>query len=688
MACLFLLAVCAPPPAPGSEDHIRTVTGAIDDDYLIHADEVPGNWLSYGRNYAEDRYSSLDQITSENIDQLGLIWSYELGTKRGIEATPIVVDGILFMSGPWSVVYALDARTGTLIWSWDPAVPRRYADLACCDVVNRGVALYQGKVYVGTLDGRLAALDAATGNLVWETLTVDPNKAYTITGAPRVVDGKVIIGNGGAEFGVRGYISAYDAATGDLIWRTYTVPGDPSQPFESEAMEVAAKTWSGEWWKAGGGGTAWDAMAYDPGLKLLYVGTGNGAPWDRHHRSPGGGDNLYLSSILALNPANGELVWYYQTTPGDSWDFTATQHLMLADLAIEGQTRKVIMQAPKNGFFYVLDRETGAFISAEAYVPVTWAEGIDPETGKPIERTGSDYRAQPTDITPGILGGHNWQPMAYNPEAGLVYIPAQVFRDTFAHDSAWQFTAGAWNAGVHGQFGRGKGGYLLAWDPVKQEEVWRVPYFSPWNGGLLTTAGNLVFQGTGDGRFIAYEARSGKQFWESPTGTGVIAAPVTYLVDGVQYITIMAGWGGAYGLRSQPAGAASHIENTGRVYTFALGGNALHPTFHAIQQQPYVPSTEVTVTPEEVQSGNLLFHQHCARCHGGEAVASGVIIPDLRFSSPEVHESFEHIVLEGLLEQNGMPSFQNRLSSEDIKHIRTYVISRSLEAAKLMSETN
>ena len=380
----FLFAQCAREVEPGSSEHIRQVTDQIDDRYLKESDRHPGDWASYGLNYAEDRYSPLKEINKENIGQLNLSWALDLGTKRGIEATPLVVDGIMFLTSNWSMVHAINARTGELIWTFDPEVPRTYGEFLCCDVVNRGVALYKGKVYVGTLDGRLIAIDAATGKKVWEVLTVDQSKHYSITGAPRVINGKVIIGNGGAEFGVRGYITAYDALTGEQEWRFYTVPGDPSKPFESKALEMAVKTWSGEWWKYGGGGTAWDAMAFDPELNLLYVGTGNGSPWNRFRRSEGKGDNLFLSSILAINPDNGELAWHYQTTPGDHWDYTATQPMILADIEIDGKTRKVLMQAPKNGFFYVLDRTNGQFISAEKYTYINWATGVDPNTGRPV----------------------------------------------------------------------------------------------------------------------------------------------------------------------------------------------------------------------------------------------------------------------------------------------------------------
>ncbi|MCW3094041.1 MAG: alcohol dehydrogenase, partial [Ferruginibacter sp.] len=348
-------------------------------------------WLLHGRNYYEDRYSPLAQINKNNVNKLGLAWSLNLGTERGIEATPLVANGVMYLPGPWSVVYAINVRTGKMIWSYDPKVPKSFGEKACCDVVNRGVALHKGKVYIGTLDGRLVAIDAKKGSLVWSVPTVDNTKPYTITGAPRVVEGNVIIGNAGSDYGVRGYVTAYNATTGKQAWRFYIVPGDPAQPFENEAMKTAAKTWSGKWWEYGGGGTAWDAMAYDPELRLLYVGTGNGGPWNRENRSEGKGDNLFISSILALDPMTGELKWYFQTTPGDQWDYTATQPLILADLQINGEQTKVIMQAPKNGFFYLLDRTNGKFISAKPFVYVNWAKSIDQNTGRPVENDFSRY---------------------------------------------------------------------------------------------------------------------------------------------------------------------------------------------------------------------------------------------------------------------------------------------------------
>ncbi|MFC2125832.1 PQQ-dependent dehydrogenase, methanol/ethanol family [Bacteroidota bacterium] len=681
----ILLLGCEKTYQPGTPEHITHITSRINDDVLAKADEVPGDWMSHGKNYYEDRFSPLDQISKTNIDSLGLAWSLTLGTKRGIEATPLVVDGIMFLTGPWSIVYAVDARTGEKLWTYYPQVPGKYGEKACCDVVNRGLAMYRGQVYVGTLDGRLISLDAATGEPIWEVLTVDTTKNYTITGAPRVVDGKVVIGNGGAEYGVRGYVTAYDAMTGEQAWRFYIVPGDPSLPFESHAMEVAAKTWNGEWWKHGGGGTAWDAMAYDPELRLLYVGTGNGSPWARQYRSPGGGDNLYLSSIVALNPDNGELVWYYQTTPGESWDFTATQHIILADLEIEGQQRKVLMQAPKNGFFYVLDRATGELLSADAFVYVNWATGVDLKTGRPMENIFTRYEIVNAMVAPNYEGGHNWHPMAYNPLTGLVYIPALDNASMYGINPNWHLhdkgfgVGNKWNVGIghnpevpvwrdsliERSFSRGK---LMAWDPVEKRQVWKVDHPTTWNPGILTTGPGLVFQGTSDGRFVAYDATDGSKLWESDLDIGVLASPVTYLVDGVQYISIAAGWGSGMGHKVK----YTEYIHPGTIFTYVLGGNAPDPEF-AIPEPKKLIDLAVSVTEEEIVYGRELFTTYCALCHASVGSGWGVI-PDLGYSVEGIFDTFHSIVLEGQLLPLGMPSFGDRLSEQEVTTIKNYIL--------------
>jgi len=692
--------------------HIRKVTATVNRERIMAADSEPGNWLAHGRTYDEQRFSPLTGINDQNVAGLGLAWYFDTGTKRGLEASPIVVDGIMYSTGSWSLVFANNAKTGELIWKYNPRVPKAWGANACCDVVNRGVALWEGRVYVGTLDGRLVALDAATGKVQWDVNTIDQTRPYTITGAPRIVNGKVVIGNGGAEYGVRGYVTAYDAGTGEQIWRFYTVPGDPAQPAESEAMANAAETWSGgEWWKIGGGGTVWDSMAYDPELNLLYIGVGNGTPWNRSIRSPGGGDNLYLSSIVALNADSGEYVWHYQTTPGDSWDYTATQHMILTELTIRGIERKVIMQAPKNGFFYLLDRATGEFLSAEAYVPITWASHIDRETGRPMETENSRYQVEnplsllsPEDqITtlkgmsseeieaafhkPSPYGGHNWQPMSYSPDTGLVYIPALDIPFAYGNEPAFSYEAGRWNIAVDYMLNAPLEdteivdtlvgmvrGHITAWDPVSQQEVWRVQHAGAWNGGILSTAGNLVFQGTSHGQLVAYRADDGQELWSAPAQTGIIAPPVSYMVDGEQFVTVVAGWGGAVALAAGASAERLKQKSRGRILTFKLGGDVQLPPMEA--DAPFPEPLPLTASAEEIAHGKTVYHKYCGVCHG-PGVMGGGVVPDLRYTLAAKHMVFEDIVLDGVLKDLGMVGFADVLSKEDSKAIQGYVISRA-----------
>ena len=674
--CLLLCLNCAKPIEKGSPGHLAEVTLSVGAEPLKNADATPGDWLSYGRNYSEDRHSTLNEIRKSNVDSLGLVWSLNLGTSRGIETTPLAVDGILYLTGPWSIVYAVDARKGELIWTFDPQVPREYGEIACCDVVNRGLALYEGQLFLGALDGRLIAIDAATGNKNWEVLTVDQSESYTITGAPRVVNGKVIIGNGGAEYGVRGYFSAYNVEDGTLNWRFYTVPGDPSLPFESKALEDAAKTWTGRWWESGGGGTAWDAFAYDPELNLLYVGVGNGSLWNQNFRSPEGGDNLYLSCILAINPSDGSLVWHYQTTPGDTWDYTATQHILLADLEVGGKKRKVLMQAPKNGFFYVLDRATGVLISAEPYVYVNWAERVDLKTGRPVETSFGRYQDINAQIFPGPAGGHNWQPMAFNPESGLVYIPARELSMVYGQPREWSYQTDKRKVNLAIGFDKNPQfrtdtmapetqGKLIAWDPVKQREAWSVKHRSPWNAGVLSTP-DLIFQGTAEGRLVAYDAYNGSTLWQAIVRSGVVAPPITYEVDGEQYLTVVAGWGGVLGRSVR----FTDQYYPGTIYTFALGGQAKLPPFPKLVSELIdLPTKADSAT---IGLGEQHFDRFCQRCHGTPGDGGGAM-PDLSYSRSEVFEQFENIV-HGAYLPKGMPNFNDRLVAEEINAIKAYIL--------------
>ena len=656
---------------------------------LVDFNSNPDEWLLHGRTYAEERHSPLDQINTSNVDQIGLSWSFETGTNRGHETTPIVKDGVMFITAPWSVVHALDAKTGDLLWTYDPQVERAWANNACCDVVNRGVALYENSIFFGTIDGRLISLDKDTGTENWSILTIDKSRPYTITGAPRIVKGNVIIGNGGGEFGVRGYVTAYDVDSGDELWRFYTVPGNPDEPFESPEMEIAAKTWSGgKWWEYGGGGTVWDSMAYDPALDTLYIGTGNGSPWNRYVRSPGGGDNLYLSSIVALDPDTGDYKWHYQTTPGDSWDYTATQHMILADLEINGQMRKVIMQAPKNGFFYVIDRTNGELISAENYVPINWATHVDMETGRPVENPANNYFDTPALTTPGPLGGHNWQPMAFNPDTGLVYIPAQEMLFVYSHDKDFEYNPKTWNTGQQiemtylpknpdelAMVDKATFGYLLAWDPVAQKEVWREQYQRPWSGGLLSTAGDLVLQGTSDGRFIAFDAASGEILWSVDTGQGIIAPPITYMINEEQYIAIQVGYGGAYALAGAFPSANKNPAQNGRMLVFKLGGEEMSPPVQSIAKvNPIVPSMKADALT--IARGEYEYHEHCQFCHGAGVIGGGVI-PDLRYLDEVGHKTFLGVILGGMHSKKGMASFKDVLSLEQANQIQAYIISQA-----------
>ena len=675
---------------PSSSESARTKPADVDGARIVNADREPGNWMTHGRTYSEQRFSPLKQINQGNVGQLGLAWYYDLDTHRGQEATPLVVDGVMYFTTAWSKVVAVNAATGALLWTYDPKVPPEWGVNACCDVVNRGVAAWKGKLFLGTLDGRLVALDAATGKVIWDKLTIDPNYRYTITGAPRVVKGKVIIGNGGAEMGVRGYVSAYDADTGSMVWRFYTVPGDPSKPFESPILEKAAKTWTGEWWKLGGGGTVWDSIVYDPELDLLYIGVGNGSPWNQRFRSPGGGDNLFLSSIVALKPDTVEYVWHYQETPGEMWDYTAAQQITLADITINGQIRKVLFHAPKNGFFYVLDRTTGTLISAKPCTYVNWATGVDMKTGRPIETGIARYPGDnPAPVVPGPLGAHSWQPMSFSPQTGLVYIPVNDVGFLYKSVARFEPKKLAANWGIDPvavgmpQDPKIKKaildsikGKLVAWDPVQQKQAWAIERPGPWNGGTLATAGNLVFEGTAGGRFEAYRADSGEKIWSFDAQTGVMAGPVAYAVNGEQYLAVEAGWGGVFPLvTGEVAFKSGQVRNVSRMLVFKLGGKAKLPPLPEVEPPKLNPPAS-TASAATIHKGEAIFQRYCSVCHGDVAVGGGVL-PDLRYSDTLASDGWFYVVLGGILQQNGMVSFKKELSHEDAAAIRAYVIFRA-----------
>lgn len=649
------------------------------------------NWLLHGRTYDEQRFSPLSRIDASSVGSLGLAWYYDLDTRRESEASPIVIDGVMYVTSAWSVVYALDALSGQLLWKYDPEVPRSTLGKTCCGPVNRGVAVWEDKVFVGALDGRLIALDRATGQVLWSVVTVDQSKDYTITGAPRIVNGKVIIGNGGGEFGVRGYVSAYDVNTGEQLWRFYTVPGNPADGFENPQMAMAAKTWTGEWWKYGGGGTVWDSMAYDPELNLLYIGVGNGSPWNRRIRSPDGGDNLFLSSIVALNPDTGEYRWHYQETPAETWDYTATQHIVVADIEWKGELRKVLLHAPKNGFFFVIDRVTGEFLSAEPYTSVNWASHYD-ENGRPVESWFADYGMVGWLIRPSSMGAHNWQPMAYHPALKRMFIPTlqltQYYQDErWRHD--FEFKKGKWNTGTdfadplptdHPQFYQqvlktSARGTLLAWDPQAQKPVWEVMHALPGNGGVLTTAGNLVFQGTADGYLRAFSAEDGRELWKYPTQIGLLAPPISYAIGDQQYIAVMTGRGGPPGMilgmqfPDEPLPAAS------RLLVFSLHGTASLPAPPAPLPQGKLPARP-DASWLDLRKGRSLFFNHCGHCHGMTATGNG-IVPDLRRMPAAWHTMFRQVVLDGALENAGMKGFKGVLSEDDVQLIQDYIIEQA-----------
>jgi quinohemoprotein ethanol dehydrogenase len=643
-----------------------------------------GDWLAYGRTHSETRFSPLDDINRDTIKNLDVAWYRDLPNDVGLVSTPLVVDGVMYFTGTMNVIRAVDAATGELIWAYDPKVAEYVGNRRQVGWVhNRGISFYGGKIFAATWDGRLFALDALSGKLVWSVRTFDADKPLYITGAPKAFKGKVLIGNGGTEVGrTRGFVTAFEADTGKVAWRFHIVPGNPADGFESEAMAMAAESWTGSWWEHGGGGNVWHGFTYDPEFNAVYVGTGNGSPWNRRIRSPGGGDNLFLSSVVALNADTGTYLWHYQTTPGESWDYSSCMDIVLADIDVNSRTIKAILHAPKNGFFYVIDRSTGTLVSAEPFARVTWATHIDPVTGRPVETSDARYEDGEGDIWPSAHGAHSWQAMSYNPMTGLVYLPTMNLGGRYVDvglDASWRMKDFIGGTGV-GLFeilvpDDISPGALQAWDPARQRAAWVVPQEHPWNAGTLTTAGNLVFQGRHDGIFLAYDAKTGEELWSHDLGLGISAPPITYELKGRQYVALLVGYGGGYtngvtpGL---PDEGWTYGVHTRRVVAFALEGDvALPPQRPRHKPQPVVDAG-FAFDEALVKKGARLYGTYCGICHGGGAVANAMA-PDLRASTVPLDFSlFADVVRDGARVNRAMPAFA-ALQDEDLEAIRHYI---------------
>ncbi len=665
-------------------------------DDIALADESRGeDWLAFGRTYSEQRFSPLTQINTSNVAELSVDWYLDLPNDRGLVSTPLVVDGVLYFNGSMNIVRAVDAATGALLWEYDPKVMERVGSRRSrvgWDH-NRGIGFWKGKVYLATWDGILVALDAATGGELWSTATIDLDLHYFITGAPKIFKGKVLVGNGGTELGAsRGYVTAYDAETGEQAWRFWIVPGNPADGFENEAMEMAAETWTGEWWKYGGGGNAWHGFTYDADLDVLYVGTGNGSPWNQKIRSPGGGDNLFLSSIVALDPDTGEYLWHYQTNPGETWDYNSNMDIVLADLTIDGRTVKAILHAPKNGFFYVIDRETGKLISAESFTEVTWATGIDLATGRPIEVPGARFEDRPASVAPGPNGGHSWHAMSYSPMTGLAYMPVLHQSVTYSDEgidlAGWrsplrqEFSTGVSTIASSPSRADGVRGSLQAWDPVRQELAWEIPLHGYWNPGTMTTAGNLVFQGRADGNFVAYDANSGEELWMFDLGLGISAPPITYAINGRQYVALLVGWGGSLAAFGGELGAShgwAYGVHERRLVAFSLDGEVALPVLPPPEVPVPIRAADFDVDVAMARQGAGGYRM-CVYCHGGGALASGMA-PDLRASRVVLSDiAFATVVRDGSRLARGMPAYPE-LTDEELLTLRHYIRQQAERAA-------
>ncbi len=691
-------------PAPAATASAPAPVAQVDLARLQSLDKEPGAWLTTGRDAGKTHYSPLDQINRQTAGRLGFAWELKTGTNRGMEATPLVVDGVMYTSGVAGRVYALDAATGRLLWQFEPPLKLKNARGSCCDIVNRGVAVWKGTVYVGSFEGILYALDARDGTVRWQADTIERGRAYSVTGAPQIAGKVVVIGNGGAEFDSRGYVSAYDLQTGRLAWRFYTVPGDSAKPAQSKAMEMAAKTWDPHRdFNGGGGGNAWDGIAYDPKTNLVYFGTGNGAPWNSARRSPSGGDNLFIASIVAVNADSGEYVWHYQETPGERWDFDATPPIMLATLKIDGADRDVLLQASKNGFFYVLDRATGQVLAADKFVDANWASRVDLKTGRPVENPDSDYtKGKPVIVFPSGVGGHNFNPMSLSGRTGLVYIPTAHSGEALLASPPTPYLPERMNTGVQIAFATQllappeslppalrpvtsprylktvpslqMHAALKAWNPLTHKVVWEHPYPSFMDhGGVVSTAGGIVIQGSIDGKLRVFNDETGAIIKEIDTGSPLIAAPMTYSLNGVQYVAILAGSGGGGWNIWMPENVAAKRGNDNRILSFRLDGGAtpVPPELGPVAPIPEPPAA--TGTAADITAGRELFGRNCAGCHGN---ADRAVVPDLRRSGfIRDAAAFETVVRGGALEKRGMPSWDDLLTSAQVEQIRSHLVS-------------
>lgn len=628
------------------------------------------HWPGYGGD-GENHFSPLEQVNLQSVGKLGLEWHYDIETPGTAFTAPVEADGVLYFASGLSMIHALDAITGKLLWQHDPKVPEHAGPELRKSWGSRGMAYANGRVFVGTMDGRLIALDAKTGKLAWSMQSTRKEDGTYITGAPWVYGNVVVIGFGGSDFGpVRGYVTAYDQTSGKQLWRFYTVPGDPAKGFENASMAMAAKTWTGEWWKLGGGGSVWNAMAYDPKYNRIYIGTGNGGPWNHKVRSPGGGDNLFLCSIVALNADTGAYVWHYQTNPGESWDYNASMDMALATVTIAGKPRDVLMTAPKNGFLYVLDRKNGKFISAGQIAQQNWNRGFD-TAGRPQENPAARYPdGKVFMLFPSVFGAHGPEAMSFSPASGFAYIPTTQAASTFV-DPPGGIANGTAKAGM-GFNGVGptppgmamppaQSG-LIAWDPVRQKAVWKLSFQGMWtSGGTLATAGGLVFQGLNSGYFNAYDAASGKTLWSFDSNTAIRAQPISYSVRGKQYVTVIAG--GRYLNGHELLKVPDYRTEHRRVLTFAIGGKDVLPR-NSLAPEPYQAQPGSHVDGALAAAGAATFGGNCAVCHGFEAMSGGTAPHLLRSSVPLDRSAFTGVVREGGLLANGMPAFPELTDSQ------------------------